>query len=121
MKPIKFKALKKNGNGWIQGIPTADLKYMFNNFSLDSPDNYEIVPKTICEYTGIKDIYEKDVCRVKIPKFGFLCKIKEEKVGVVEYNEEICAFVIRFKWSKNKTFIQLNCNLEIKIIGNIHD
>jgi len=65
MREIKFKAKKANSNEWIFGMPTHDLKYMFNETQMDSPDNYEIIPESVCQFTGLQDkngvdIYEGD-------------------------------------------------------------
>jgi len=59
MKEIKFRGLSKNG--WIYGMPTYDLKYIFNEDQVDSPDNYEVDPETVGQSTGIKDKNRKDI------------------------------------------------------------
>jgi hypothetical protein len=40
---------------------------------------------------------------------------------MIEYNEDICAFLIRWELSKNQHHININCDLEIEKIGNIYE
>lgn len=69
MKELLFKAKLLNGKGWVYGMPTYDMKYIFNSDQNDSPDNYEIDPLTLCQYTGFENdsdqkFFHDDVARV---------------------------------------------------------
>jgi hypothetical protein len=74
MKKIKFRG-KLNSNGkWIYGMPSHDLQYIFNEDNLDSPDNFAINSKTICEFAGLTDkndneYYEADIITCLSKKF----------------------------------------------------
>lgn len=51
--PPLFKAKRTDGDGWIHGMPTHDLKYIFNSDQTNSPDDYEINPSTLCMDSGL--------------------------------------------------------------------
>lgn len=104
MREILFKAQRKDGKGWVFGVPTFDLKYIFNNNQCDSPDNYEIIPETICQYTGLKD---------------------KNGVKIFEWDRvkgETRNFTVIFENGMFTTSVGMYLlNGDYEIIGNIHD
>jgi uncharacterized phage protein (TIGR01671 family) len=132
MREIKFRGIREEYNpAWHQSI--FRFGNLLNNNSIGEVgcdlSHYEyakVKPETIGQYTGLKDkngneIYEGDICKVQLPLGGFWGNVKKEKIGVVEYNEDVCGFVIRWEWSKNQHHIQIDCDLEIEVIGNINE
>jgi hypothetical protein len=114
MRTIKFRGLTKNGK-WIYGMPTHDFEYIFNKDNLDSPNNYEIIPETVGQFTGelINDsieVYEGD--RIKC-----LNRIKND-IFTVHFAQ--CEFYVYNGFSRENlhTFM---LNNDIEIIGNIHE
>lgn len=66
MREILFRGKTNSNRKWIYGMPSYDLQYIFNDENLDSPDNFEVNPKTVAQFTGITDknrgkIFEGDI------------------------------------------------------------
>ena len=113
MREILFKAKLLNGEGWVYGMPSCDMKYIFYPGPMDSPDNYEVNPKTVCQYTGLKDkngnkIFEGDIVN-ESGKYGW-------KNCVVKYGEFSDSDDMGIDTIGYPRFDQT-----AEIIGNIHD
>ena len=68
MREIQFRGLRTDGKGMIYGNyhEAYSTFYIFNTEQIDSPDNYEVLPESIGQYTGLKDkngtkIFEHDI------------------------------------------------------------
>ena len=91
----EFRGLTKDGKR-IYGMPTCDFKYIFNSKQTDSPDNYEVDPETVTQFTGLKlkgqKLYTKDVIQFRYKDnmeptgYGYC-------TGVIEF--ENGAFVVK--------------------------
>lgn len=105
---IKFRALKKNGKGFVYG------HYIANN--IDAPciidedaNQYEILPDTVGMYIGIEDIYEWDI---------------DKSGDVMMWNEKLCLFCLHTFRSHDNEFKPSSYPIDlsrIEIIGNIHE
>lgn len=122
MREILFKAKRKDNGEWVEGNLITNernenqkyIGYIFDerNGVIEDFDLVEVIPDTICQYTGLtdKNIWENDI-------------VRNEKgdIGVVQWFEEHAAFMI---WNKTKNcvcYLAENDFSKIEVIGNIFD
>ena len=53
-RDILFRGKSPKGH-WIYGMPSYDLKYIFNDSNYDSHDQFEVIPETVGQFTGLTD------------------------------------------------------------------
>ena len=82
--------------------------YGFGGFKL-------VDASTICQCTGLKEFYEKDIVkRIDIHKVG------DPSIGIIEYDVENTAFVIHWI-DKQKYSPMYPWKDKIRVVGNIFD
>jgi uncharacterized phage protein (TIGR01671 family) len=128
MRDILFKAKTVDNNDWIEGdyISNYDEGCILP-FGTDSFDEYEFVdPKTVCQYTGFKDIDGKKIFEGDI--IGDWTEtdegLKQSKQQVF-WNEKYGCWKLDDSFSQNKSncqdlWLELH-DYKFEIIGNIHD
>ena len=133
-RDIEFRGLTGNVKGdiWVYGTPykveslfSADERYYIRN---KHADERIVDPKTIGQYTGLKDkngkkIFEGDILRTPAWLYG------EEKVCICKYNQEnnvnsIIGFGLYTNDAYFKKYQELvECDEwdEFEVIGNIYE
>ena len=111
MKIIEFRGLKIDKSEWIYGMPTHDFTHIFNNEQIDSPDNYEVIPKTIGQFTGFLDKNGKKIYS------GDFIKRGENQFHIVIFRDG--KFVLKFR--DINPYIHFSENSVYEIIGNFHE
>ena len=134
MREIKFRAIDRNSGKWVYGIPFTFKENNFTDFEAihvcDSTGYWrivQIIPDTLCQYTGLKDkngkeIFEGDVVRTH---FSFGHEVTQEPF-IIKWNKERAMFegskpkplendyLVTFSFFPEQRFLY-------EIIGNIHD
>ena len=112
----------KNGE-WIEGyyVLLNDTHYIIEVGSEDWGDNgewFQVVPKSVGQYTGLKDkngkkIFEGDIIRYQrgIDKFELM---------VVIWNESTASLVLAYSKDMNYYETLMNTKYYCEVIGNIY-
>lgn len=129
-REILFKAQRANGKGWIEGdlIKGKGKCHVFYNlpFELEidsdfSLGDYEVIPETVCQYSGEKcdlnnlPLFKGDTGILKIEGIG------EGKFEVVFYDG--CFWFRVESRNTNMPFWQwkITKGIQVEKTGNIHD
>lgn len=111
-REILFKAKRKDNNewvyGWIHRGLVGNTGYLIEKYDSKS---IEVIPETICQYTGLVDkngvkIFENDIVKARY----------EENNGYIKWNSNNASFQI--KGIPSHTLKRAD---ELEVIGNIFD
>lgn len=129
MREIFFRGLTEDGR-WIYGDllhPTDDDKdYYIEDFTQKKNNCHPVIPKTICEYTGVKDknrkrIFETDI--ISIPYKG-ISGFTEYQEALVFWDDERFGWCVKFMDGEIlylNDIVDLSLPRDVEVIGNIID
>lgn len=129
------------GGEWVQGFYTCfngTEHRIYSGYAETDcgdyyPDWYEVIPKTVGQYTGLTDkngtrIFEGDIVRIHERTMN------GSDIGIVQYNAPKFVIVVHQKeigWSYFHDIVESNTmqdmqaairlNYDYEVIGNIHD
>lgn len=105
MREIKFRIWDINARKWLKSFNTNLL------------DIHEFNLAKIMQYTGLKDMREKEIYE------GDIVKLRANHgIGVIKYSDEWGAFVVEY--IKPRPLVVLGMNYykeDIEVIGNIYE
>ena len=112
-----FRAKRIDNGEWTYGYLYGiwERKYILWGMTNNVPDMTEVDPSTICQCTGLKHFFEKDIV-----KRTDLHKVGDPSIGIIEYDVENTEFVIHWI-GKEKYSPMYPWKDKIKVIGNIFD
>ena len=126
MNVIKFRGKLNSNRKWVYGMPSYDLQYIFNDENLDSPDNFEVNPKTISQCSPFKDkngkeIFEGDI----IGDWTEVDGIMEQSKMQVYFDEMFGQWMLDCSLNQDRSisyslFKELE-DFEYEVIGNIFE
>ena len=134
MKEILFKAKRIDNGEWIEGgfCQSSDGKtYIIGVSKRGCIDGLEVVPETVCQYTGLADkngnkIWENDIVKKHFYTDYDAYANSEEYIGIVEFTD--CAWVIKTKNANRECSRPIIESLAdshdveyFEVIGNIFD
>lgn len=121
-REILFRGKCVDNGEWVEGCFWKDIWGDNTEYIYYDGEDYEVIPETVGQYTGLKDkngkkIFEGDICNV--------CRGADIETGVIYYDERVGAWGVRYNEKKCNLlfdiFTSKDTNVWIDVIGNIHD
>jgi uncharacterized phage protein (TIGR01671 family) len=132
MREIEFRGIRKDNGEIITGYLYQSEKESWitdsKNIHLSTHKNiawWQVIPETVGQYTGLKDLkgvksFENDIVRIEIPPSIFWGNVLFGRIGVIKWCENRCRFIVEWEYSKNQHHVDLDCDTDFEVIGNIN-
>lgn len=133
-RQILFRGKQKDDGKWLQGFYAiqsnhacyqSELKYTsfilkdeFMDWGLGGLAEYEVIPESVGQFTGLTDkngnkIFEGDIVKVTTGIEGYKSTY-HSTIQEVKYNAEMCGIAVFLPFDNSDM-------VEIEVIGNIYD